>query len=125
MDLGLEALSKITIFSKYAKYLPELKRRETWDEIVDRYEAMMVKKYPNLEEQIKLIIAACTEVKVAEKAKDVALRVSLKEDELNEGVRDWLKALKVKFNSLLRSVKVWGKAYDKQFAIIKSLAGVK
>jgi ribonucleoside-triphosphate reductase (thioredoxin) len=53
MDLGLEALSKITIFSKYAKYIPELKRRETWDEIVDRYENMMVKKYPNLEVQIK------------------------------------------------------------------------
>lgn len=53
MDLGLEALSKITIFSKYAKYIPELKRRETWDEIVDRYENMMVKKYPKLEAQIK------------------------------------------------------------------------
>ena len=53
MDLGLDALSKITIFSKYAKYLPELKRRETWDEIVDRYEAMMTKKYPNLEKEIK------------------------------------------------------------------------
>ena len=52
-DLGLEALSKITIFSKYAKYIPELKRRETWDEIVDRYEAMMVKKFPKLEEAIK------------------------------------------------------------------------
>ena len=53
MDLGLEALSSITIFSKYAKYIPELKRRETWDEIVDRYQTMMIKKYPNLEEQIK------------------------------------------------------------------------
>ena len=53
MDLGLEALSKITIFSKYAKYIPELKRRETWDEIVDRYENMMIKKYPNLEKEIK------------------------------------------------------------------------
>ena len=53
MDLGLEALSKITIFSKYAKYIPELKRRETWDEIVDRYENMMIKKYPNLEQEIK------------------------------------------------------------------------
>ena len=31
MDLGLDALSKITIFRKYAKYIPELKRRETWD----------------------------------------------------------------------------------------------
>jgi ribonucleoside-diphosphate reductase alpha chain len=53
MDLGLDALSKITIFSKYAKYIPELKRRETWDEIVDRYENMMIKKYPNLEKEIK------------------------------------------------------------------------
>ena len=52
MDLGLEALSKITIFSKYAKYVPELKRRETWDEIVNRYQAMMIKKYPKLEDAI-------------------------------------------------------------------------
>ena len=48
MDLGLDALSKITVFSKYAKYIPELKRRETWDEIVDRYQEMMIKKYPSL-----------------------------------------------------------------------------
>jgi len=52
MDLGLDALSKITIFSKYAKYVPELKRRETWDEIVDRYQGMMIKKYPKLEQAI-------------------------------------------------------------------------
>jgi ribonucleoside-diphosphate reductase alpha chain len=49
MDLGLDALSKITVFSKYAKYIPELKRRETWDEIVDRYQEMMIKKYPSLD----------------------------------------------------------------------------
>jgi ribonucleoside-diphosphate reductase alpha chain len=52
MDLGLDALSKITVFSKYAKYLPEQKRRETWDEIVDRYQGMMIKKYPKLENAI-------------------------------------------------------------------------
>jgi len=52
MTLGLDALSKLTVFSKYAKYIPELQRRETWDEIVDRYEQMMVKKYPKLEAQI-------------------------------------------------------------------------
>ena len=52
MDLGLEALSKITIFSKYSKYVPELKRRETWDEIIDRYQTMMIEKYPNLETAI-------------------------------------------------------------------------
>jgi len=53
MNLGLEALSSLTIFSKYAKYIPEKKRRETWDEIVDRYEEMMVKKYPMLEVAIR------------------------------------------------------------------------
>jgi ribonucleoside-diphosphate reductase alpha chain len=52
MDLGLEALSSLTIFSKYAKFNPELKRRETWDEIVDRYQDMMVKKYPSLKDAI-------------------------------------------------------------------------
>ena len=52
MDLGLDALSKITVFSKYAKYIPEQKRRETWDEIVNRYVNMMVKKYPKLEDAI-------------------------------------------------------------------------
>lgn len=51
-DLGLEALSSLTIFSKYAKYIPTLKRRETWDEIVDRYELMMIKKYPHLTDAI-------------------------------------------------------------------------
>ena len=52
MDLGLDALSKITVFSKYSKYLPEEKRRETWDEIVNRYTKMMIKKYPKLEDAI-------------------------------------------------------------------------
>ena len=52
MDLGLDALSKLTIFSKYAKYNPQLKRRETWEEIVDRYQDMMIKKYPKLEDAI-------------------------------------------------------------------------
>ena len=52
MDLGLEALSKITVFSKYAKFIPSKNRRETWDEIVNRYEDMMIKKYPYLTQAI-------------------------------------------------------------------------
>jgi ribonucleoside-diphosphate reductase alpha chain len=64
MDLGLDTLSKLTVFSKYAKYIPELKRRETWDEIVDRYEAMMIKKYPSLEQSIKDTIVFIREKKV-------------------------------------------------------------
>jgi ribonucleoside-diphosphate reductase alpha chain len=54
MDVGLETLSNLTIFSKYAKYLPDKQRRETWDEIIDRYETMMCMKYPSLSEEIKV-----------------------------------------------------------------------
>ena len=54
MDLGLEALSKLTVFTKYAKYKKELKRREDWDEIVDRYVDMLCGKYPSLTESIKV-----------------------------------------------------------------------
>ena len=64
MDLGLEALSKTVIWSKYAKYLPELQRRETWDEIVDRYEAMLCRKYPSLSSQIKDNVAFIRQKKV-------------------------------------------------------------
>lgn len=52
MDLGSQILSDVTVFSKYAKYIPELKRRETWSEIVDRYRNMMLKQYPHLENEI-------------------------------------------------------------------------
>lgn len=52
MDKGLQNLSEITVFSKYAKYIPTLKRRETWDEIVNRYQDMMIKQYPVLKNAI-------------------------------------------------------------------------
>jgi ribonucleoside-diphosphate reductase alpha chain len=37
---------------KYARYLPEKKRRETWDELVTRNLEMHVKKYPELKGEI-------------------------------------------------------------------------
>ncbi|MBX2955003.1 MAG: hypothetical protein KF846_02525 [Cyclobacteriaceae bacterium] len=46
MELNQQILSDLIIYMKYARYLPELKRRETWDEICDRYQHMMVEKYP-------------------------------------------------------------------------------
>ena len=45
-------LSDITVHMKYAKYNPELNRRETWEELVNRNVAMHKKKYPNLIDQI-------------------------------------------------------------------------
>lgn len=54
-DHTIEVLSDITVFTKYAKYLPENNRRETWLEIVDRNKEMHIKKYPNLREEINQV----------------------------------------------------------------------
>jgi ribonucleoside-diphosphate reductase alpha chain len=52
VDKGLKLLSDITIFSKYAKYNPKTKKRESFDEIVTRYQNMMIDKFPDLEFEI-------------------------------------------------------------------------
>ena len=53
MKLSNEILSDITVHMKYAKYIPNENRRETWKELVDRNKAMHIKKYPKLVEQIE------------------------------------------------------------------------
>lgn len=53
MEVSNRIASAITVYSKYARFLPEKKRRETWDEIVDRDEAMHIKKYPKHKERIR------------------------------------------------------------------------
>jgi len=53
MNLNNKILSDITVHMKYAKYIPELKRRETWDELVTRNKAMHLKHYPKLKEDIE------------------------------------------------------------------------
>lgn len=52
MDISQEILSSIVVHNKYARFIPELKRRETWDEIVDRNMKMHVDKYPQLAQEI-------------------------------------------------------------------------
>jgi ribonucleoside-diphosphate reductase alpha chain len=52
MNKSQELLSDIVVYNKYAKYVPELKRRETWEEIVDRYILMMRKRYPEVTKEI-------------------------------------------------------------------------
>ena len=37
MDISTKILSDITVYMKYARYIPEKKRRETWKETVKRY----------------------------------------------------------------------------------------
>ena len=46
-------LSDITVHMKYAKYIPELNRRETWEELVTRNKEMHQKKYPELSDDIE------------------------------------------------------------------------
>ena len=53
MTISNEILSEITVFLKYAKYVPELQRRETWEELVTRNKAMHLKKYPALAGEIE------------------------------------------------------------------------
>ena len=53
MDVTNKILSDITVYMKYAKYLPELNRRETWEELVTRNKNMHIKKYPQLKDEIE------------------------------------------------------------------------
>jgi len=53
MDISNRILSDITVYMKYAKYIPELKRRETWQELVTRNMEMHIKTYPQLEKEIR------------------------------------------------------------------------
>ena len=53
MDLSTKILSDVTVHMKYAKYIPELNRRETWEELVTRNKEMHQKKYPQIVEEIE------------------------------------------------------------------------
>jgi len=53
MDKDKEVLSDLTVYMKYAKYIPELNRRESWEELVGRNETMHINKYPQLEKEIR------------------------------------------------------------------------
>ena len=53
MELPNKILSDITVHMKYARYLPEKQRRETWGELLTRNKRMHLKKYPQLREEIE------------------------------------------------------------------------
>jgi len=53
MELSNKILSDITVYMKYARYLENKKRRETWEELVTRNKKMHIKKYPSLEDEIE------------------------------------------------------------------------
>jgi len=53
MNVTQEILSEITTYMKYAKYVPELKRRETWHELVTRNKQMHQTKFSQLHNEIE------------------------------------------------------------------------
>ena len=53
MEVSNKILSDITVYMKYAKYLPEVNRRESWEELVTRNKEMHQKKYPQLKDEIE------------------------------------------------------------------------
>ena len=53
MEKSNQILSDITVYMKYARFLEEKNRRETWEELVTRNKKMHIKKYPNLESEIE------------------------------------------------------------------------
>lgn len=50
-----KALADITVFNKYARFNNEANRRENWQEIVTRNEAMHKTKYPHMAAEIEKV----------------------------------------------------------------------
>lgn len=51
-DLSKEILSDIIVYMKYSRYIDEIRRRETWEEICDRNMNMHIKRFPTLKKEI-------------------------------------------------------------------------
>jgi ribonucleoside-diphosphate reductase alpha chain len=64
MELSNKILSDITVYMKYAKYLPEFNRRETWEELVTRNKKMHQKKYPHIKGEIEDVYQLVYEKKI-------------------------------------------------------------
>ena len=53
LPLDKQILSDITVYTKYAKYLPKMQRRETWEELVTRNMEMHMAKFPQIKADIE------------------------------------------------------------------------
>lgn len=53
MNIESEILSEITLHLKYCRYIPQLQRRETWNELITRNKEMHIKKFPELKDEIE------------------------------------------------------------------------
>ena len=64
MDISQKILSDITVHMKYAKFIPELQRRETWQELVTRNKEMHQRKYPHIKDEIEEVYKMVYDKKV-------------------------------------------------------------
>jgi ribonucleoside-diphosphate reductase alpha chain len=53
MEIASRILSNITVYMKYARFLPKKYRRETYEELVTRNKKMHIKKFPHLKKEIE------------------------------------------------------------------------
>lgn len=58
MDLSQQILSDVAVFNKYAKYIYEVNRRETWQEIGERNMSMHIRRFPQLSKEIQQVYKA-------------------------------------------------------------------
>jgi len=52
-DVSNQILSDITVWMKYSRYLPNKRRRETWEELVTSNKEMHQRKYPEISDEIE------------------------------------------------------------------------
>lgn len=63
-EISAQILSDIAAHNKYAKYLPEKLRRETWEETITRNKEMHLKKFPQLSAEIEEAYSLVYEKKI-------------------------------------------------------------
>ena len=77
MEKSNKILSDITVFMKYAKYRPDLGRRETWEELVDRNKEMHISKYPAIRDEIEAAYKFVYDKKVLPSMRSLQFGVNL------------------------------------------------
>ena len=53
MDISQQILSEVTVHMKYARFLPNEQRRETWKELITRNRDMHIANFPELRPNIE------------------------------------------------------------------------
>src|SRR5258706_15450826 len=51
MELASQILSDVIVFSKYSRFIEDLKRRETWEEVVNRNKTIHLNKFPQIKNE--------------------------------------------------------------------------